>query len=261
MRYTKASLTEDFERLDIKKTDNVLIHSSMKSIGEVEGGADTVLDVFCEYLAEHGNIALPAHSWDAIGEKHNIFDPEKEPSCVGILTEIFRKRKGVIRSLHPTHSIAIMGKDAEAFVKDEHLIDTPCGRTGCWGKLLDMDFKIMFLGCGTKCNTYIHGVEEWLNVPSRITEGYQKLKIVMPASMGGGIFDRDMRRHFDASNGNQGNLSDNYDRIQPYMEAKGLALKGRFGDAECVVERAADIYEVTTGLLKDNINFFGFENT
>lgn len=255
-KYKKADLTEDFKNLGIKRDDNVFIHSSMKSIGDVEGGADTVLDVFCDYLAEFGNIALPSHSWDAIGSEHNLFDPDKEPSCVGILTEMFRKRKGVLRSLHPTHSIAIMGKDAEEFIKDEHLTNTPCGRTGCWGKLLDMDFKIMFLGCGTKCNTYLHGVEEWLNVPGRITDGYQKLKIVMPD---GSIFDRDMRRHFDGSNSDQGSISTNYDRIQPYMEERGLAVKGRFGDAECVVERASDIYEVTAELLRNNINFFGFD--
>ena len=255
-KHTKAGLTEDFKNLGIKRTDNVLIHSSMKSIGDVDGGADTVLDVFCDYLAATGNIALPAHSWNAVGDRHNIFDPVKEPSCVGILTEMFRKRKGVLRSLHPTHSIAIMGKDAEEFVKGEHLIDTPCGRSGCWGKLLDMDFKIIFLGCGTKCNTYLHGVEEWFNVPGRITDGCQKLKIVMPD---GSIFDRDMRRHFDGSNGNQGSISDNYDRIQPYMEARGFAVKGRFGDAECVVMKARDIYDVTSELLRENVDFFGSE--
>lgn len=249
------SLTGDFKNLGIKNGDNVLIHSSMKSIGEVEGGADTVLDVFCAYLAEKGNIALPTHSWEAIklGGEHTIFDPEKEPVCVGVLPEIFRKRKGVLRSLHPTHSIAIMGKDAEYFVKDEHLIDTPCGRKGCWGKLLDMDFKIMFLGCSTKRNTYLHGLEEWFGVPDRLTDEYQKLQIVMPD---GTVFDRDMRRHHSSRDIDPSN---NYDKIQPYMEAKGFAVKGKFGNADCVIERAKDIYDVTVGLLEKNIDFFGEE--
>ena len=70
--HTKISLTEDLKNLGIKRNDNVLIHSSMKSIGKVEGRADTVLDVFCEYLAEHGNIVLPAHTWDSINDEHNI---------------------------------------------------------------------------------------------------------------------------------------------------------------------------------------------
>jgi aminoglycoside 3-N-acetyltransferase len=246
------SLTEDFRKLGIKEYDNVLVHSSMKSIGEVEGGADTVLDVFCAYLAENGNIALPSHSWDAIGDEKDTFDPVSEPSCVGILTEMFRKRKNVLRSLHPTHSVAVMGKDAECFVKDEHLIDTPCGRKGCWGKLLDMDFKIIFIGCGNTSNTFIHGVEEWCGVPGRITDGHQKLKIIMPD---GAVFDRDMRRHHDS----YGGVSERYDRIRPYMEEKGLLIKGKFGNADCMVQRAKDMYEITSGLLAQNIDFFGGE--
>ena len=247
-----CSLTEDLKNLGIKHDDNVLIHSSMKSIGEVEGGADTVLDVFIEYLSENGNIALPSHTWRQISLDGDlvIFDPEKEPSCVGLLTEMFRKRKGVLRSLHPTHSIAIIGKDKDYFVKDEHLIDTPCGRKGCWGKLYDMDFKIFFLGCGTKCNTYIHGIEEWLDIPDRLTDEYQQLKIVMPD---GSIFDRPMRRHF---NSRDIDPSHNYDKIQPYMEEKGLAVKSKFGDADCVVEKARDIYDVTADLLRQDMNFF-----
>lgn len=248
--FTKEKLTDDLRRLGIEKNDNVLVHSSMKSIGAVEGGAETVLDVFCEYLSGTGNIALPSHSWNTINDEHNIFDPDKEPCCVGILPEIFRKRSGVLRSLHPTHSIAIMGKLAEDFVRDEHLIDTPCGRKGCWGKLYDYGFKIMFLGCSTKRNTYVHGVEEWCEIPERLTEHYHKFKIVMPD---GSIFDRDMKRHHSPYE----DISQNYDRIQPFMEKKGLATKGKFGDADCVVETARDIYEVTSELLKESSNFFG----
>ena len=250
--HTKISLTEDFKNLGIKRDDNVLIHSSMKSIGEVDGGADTVLDVFCEYLAEHGNIALPSHSWSSINDEHNIFDPVNEPACVGVLTEIFRKREGVLRSLHPTHSIAIMGKDAEYFVKGEHLIDTPCGRAGCWGKLLDMDFKIIFLGCGTKCNTYLHGVEEWLDVPDRLSEHHHDFKIKMPD---GSLFDRPSRRHHTSSGGD---ISSNYDKILPYLQERELVITGKFGNADCYVERAADIYNITADILRENINFFGF---
>jgi aminoglycoside 3-N-acetyltransferase len=249
-KHNFQSLTEDFKNLGIKPDDNVLIHSSMKSIGEVEGGADTVLDVFIKYLAENGNIVLPTHTWAQINAEYNIFDPEKEPSCVGILPEIFRKRKGALRSLHPTHSVAIMGKDAEYFVKGEHLIETPCGRNGCWGKFLDMDFKIIFLGCSTECNTYLHGVEEWLDVPERLTDDYQKLRIIMPD---GTIFERPSRRHYNR----HGNISDSYSKIQPYLEERGLVVKGKFGDADCIVNKARDLYETASELFAKDIDFFG----
>ena len=46
-------------------TDTVTIHTSMKAIGEVEGGADTVIDAFCESLDE-GLFLVPTHTWSYV---------------------------------------------------------------------------------------------------------------------------------------------------------------------------------------------------
>lgn len=104
--------------------DTLLVHSSMKAIGPVEGGADAVLDAFSEYLAE-GLLVLPTHTWAQINAEYNIFDVENEPSCVGLLTNLFRKRPGVVRSWHPTHSVAALGRDAREFASGEEQFDTP----------------------------------------------------------------------------------------------------------------------------------------
>lgn len=123
--FTKEQLKEQIAALGIQPTDTLLIHSSMKAIGEVEGGAHTVLDAFSEYLNE-GLLILPTHTWWQINSEYNVFDVVNEPSCVGILTELFRKRPGVVRSWHPTHSVAALGKDAEDYVRGEEQFDTPC---------------------------------------------------------------------------------------------------------------------------------------
>ena len=44
--YTKEQLKKQVENMGLTGEETILIHSSMKSIGEVEGGADTVLDAF-----------------------------------------------------------------------------------------------------------------------------------------------------------------------------------------------------------------------
>ena len=44
MQYTKQDLKRQLEEAGLRDTDTLLIHSSMKAIGGVEGGADTVLD-------------------------------------------------------------------------------------------------------------------------------------------------------------------------------------------------------------------------
>ena len=101
--HNKSDLLRDIQSLGIDPQGTLLIHSSMKAIGPVEGGADTVLDAWCDYMQE-GLLIFPTHTWETIGEKNTVFDSRIEPSCVGILPELFRKRPGVVRSLHPTHS-------------------------------------------------------------------------------------------------------------------------------------------------------------
>ena len=59
-KYNYEELIEQIKNMGIKPSDTVIIHSSMKSIGDVEGGADTVIDAFKDYLAEEGLLLIPA---------------------------------------------------------------------------------------------------------------------------------------------------------------------------------------------------------
>jgi aminoglycoside 3-N-acetyltransferase len=246
--YTKKHIINEIIEMGIKPDDTLLIHSSMKAIGEVENGADTVLDAFIEYMKE-GLLIFPTHTWAQINDENNIYNPETEPSCVGILTNLFRKRPNVFRSWHPTHSVAAIGKDAEQYATGEENYDTPCPRGGCWGKLYDRKAKILFLGCSLKRNTFLHGVEEWNNIPNRLTETHQELKILTPV---GRLLDRPMRRHYNPS----GDISQNYDKmLEPFLY-KGIANKGYIGDAESVLCDVVGMADLTSELLKINPDLF-----
>ena len=59
--YTKADLQSDLRKMGVRPDDTVLIHTSMKAIGMVEGGADAVIDAFCEYLTD-GLFLVPTHT-------------------------------------------------------------------------------------------------------------------------------------------------------------------------------------------------------
>ena len=93
--YTKQDLAAQLQSMGILHTDAVMVHSSMKAVGEVEGGAETVIDVFLEYLRD-GLFMTPAHTWAQMGEAHSYFDPKTEPACVGIIPNLFLKRSGVV---------------------------------------------------------------------------------------------------------------------------------------------------------------------
>ena len=167
--YTKDDLLKCLENMGLTGSEAIMVHSSMKSIGEVYGGADTVVDAFMEFFKD-GLFMTPTHTWAQMSREYSVFDPKTEPACVGIIPNIFRKREGVVRSLHPTHSIAAYGKDAKEFIKGEENATSPCPPGGCWDRLREIDAKILLLGVTHTRNTYIHSVDEVMGIEDRLTD-------------------------------------------------------------------------------------------
>lgn len=91
--YTKEDLKEQLRQMGLKPTDTVLIHSSMKAVGEVEGGADTVLDAWMEYFSE-GLLLLPTHTWRQMGESYPVFDPDTRGVLCGASDKSVQKASG-----------------------------------------------------------------------------------------------------------------------------------------------------------------------
>jgi aminoglycoside 3-N-acetyltransferase len=244
--HTQQSLFEQLHQLGIDGRSTLLVHSSMKSMGEVEGGADTVLDVFTDYMKD-GLLVLPTHTWSTINASNPMFHVESSPCCVGILPELFRKRPGVVRSWHPTHSVAAIGQDAVAFTKDDHLYDTPCARGSAWGKLLDRKATILLVGVDLKRNTFIHGVEEWVDIPGRLTDEHEQLYTVLPD---GTEISVPSRRHCGLS------WSEHFWKVDEVLQRKGAMRLGKLGDAVVRVCDAAMVEEMITEMLRANPDLF-----
>ena len=133
--HTLISLQDNLRAMGIAPADTVLLHSSMKKIGPVQGGADTVLDALQDYLTP-GLLVLPALNWELVNQQPRVYDVLLTPSIVGILPELFRKRPDVHRSLNPTHSVCAYGADAQDFVQGGDVDGTPLGLHSPWRKLL-----------------------------------------------------------------------------------------------------------------------------
>lgn len=235
---TSESLYHQLERMGLQNTDTVLIHSSMKAIGPTEGGADTVLDVWQEYFRE-GLLLLPAHTWKNVNQSQPVFDPQETESCVGILPELFRKRSGVFRSLHPTHSVAAWGREAEAYIQGEEKNNTPCTPGGVYDRLRFRKGKILLIGVGHDRNTFIHSVEEVLNVPHRLSDQPMKLQVRMPDGREQTVY---MRKHYHP---HQLHISEDFVKMQDLYLDCGVVKKVSFGQADSLLCDAAGIFEVT----------------
>lgn len=194
-----------------------------------------------------GLLVLPTHTWSYINADNPRFYVEQSACCVGILPELFRKRPGVVRSLHPTHSVAALGQDSIAFTNDDHCYDTPCARGSAWGKLLDRKATILLVGVDLKRNTFIHGVEEWVDIQGRLTDEHELLYTVLPD---GTEIPVPSRRHCGLS------WSEHFWKVDEVLERKGAMYKGQLGDAIVRVCDAAMVADVITEMLKDNPDLF-----
>lgn len=247
--HTLESLTADLETLNIPSGATVLVHSSYKSLGEVAGGPATIVAALSNFFAP-GLLVMPTHTWAVVNEEAPIFDVVHTPSNVGIIGETFRKMPGVIRALHPTHSLAARGEGAQDFARGEERSQTPTPLAGCYGKLYRADSYVMFLGCPLTKNTLIHSAEEWANAAVRTSDQPRALKI---RTANGALLDAPSYRHVTPLGGG---ISANYDKLLAPMLARGIAWRAQVGGASVVVCKVGPMIDYTMALLAEHPDIF-----
>ena len=107
-------LLDGFRQTSVKPGDTIIVHTSYKSLGGVEGGADTVMDVMRELVGTRGTVLFPAFNFQSWTETH-YFDVLETPSKMGMITELARLRPDAKRSPHPIYSFSVWGARADEF--------------------------------------------------------------------------------------------------------------------------------------------------
>ena len=162
---TTHRIAQDLLTLGLRPGGVALVHSSLSALGNVPGGAETVIRGLLRALGLRGTLLLPALSYEYANPAHPVFDVLHTPSNVGLIPETFRTRPGTQRSVCPTHSVCGVGPLAGELLGEHHLDDTPCGPHSPFRKLPNYDGQIIFLGCGLRPNTSMHSVEEVAQPP------------------------------------------------------------------------------------------------
>ena len=139
-----------------------IIHSSFIGIGPPADGVENFLLRLIDTVGPN-NLIMPAFSF---GSKGN-WSCAKTPSDCGIMTEIFRRQDNTLRTIHPVHSLSIMGPDAEFL--SSFLSDTSFGEDSLWNFLLQSEDSVnLSFGIGLVGGaTFLHCVEERAKVPYR----------------------------------------------------------------------------------------------
>ncbi len=166
MNVVKNDIISAVKALGVKPGDIVLVHSSMKSMGYVEGGPDTVIDAFLEVLGKDGTLVMPTLIQTDFANAYRDWHLDR-PSDVGLLTEVFRKRPEAKRSDQATHSVAAIGKDAVEITEGHTAFGPRFGAFGSyafsysspWQKMYDRHAKVVFVGVSTRYHTLRHFAE------------------------------------------------------------------------------------------------------
>lgn len=164
--FTPQDLRAVLDRLGLRAGDAVLVHSGMEGFKGFEGKPGDVIRAISDAVGGVGHVLMPNQPFQGSAVDHveggAVFDVRRTPSMVGLVGEIFRRSDGVVRSLHPTHPVAVRGPDSAAFIADTVRCETPCGRHTAYARFGEVDGKILLLGTDEHVMTYYHCVEEEL---------------------------------------------------------------------------------------------------
>ncbi|MEW6412598.1 MAG: AAC(3) family N-acetyltransferase [Candidatus Zixiibacteriota bacterium] len=147
---SKETLLNDLSEAGISPGDIIMVHSSLSRIGKVSGGADAVIDALLETITDEGTLIMPCYgSADEAfksSKKGEPVDLRTAKSAVGKITEVFRVRKGVLRSSHPFSSSCAVGKHAEYITSGHDAGPDVCHADSPVGRLVELEGRVVGIG-------------------------------------------------------------------------------------------------------------------
>ena len=127
----KQDVKDALEKVGVKYGQSIMVHTSLKSLGFVCGGAQIIIEALLEGVGEEGTIMMPTQSWKNLDPEAGVhweeprewwqlirdnwpaYDKNVTPTnTMGAVAEMFRSWPGSLRSDHPARSVAAGGKNA-----------------------------------------------------------------------------------------------------------------------------------------------------
>ncbi|MCY9784679.1 AAC(3) family N-acetyltransferase [Nocardiopsis sp. EMB25] len=182
---TRSSLTRDLSALGVREGDTLLLHSSLRSLGWVCGGAPTVVHALTDVLGARGTVTVPTQTmdnsdpatwthppvpedwWPVIRAESPPFDARVTPTlAMGRIAETLRTWPGAVRSTHPQTSFAALGPQAGRLMS-EHAQDCRLGERSPLAGLERAGARVLLLGTGYASCTAFHLAEYRLPRPAQ----------------------------------------------------------------------------------------------
>ena len=174
-KYSNIDLINTFYKLGIKKGDTLCVHTELFKFGSPLLSKyeflQSIIDCFFEVIGKEGTLIMPTFTYSFC--KNEVYDKLNSKSEVGILTEYFRKCKGVKRTNDPIFSFAIKGAKQDLFLKET---------TSCFGKdcvydiLVKNNGKFVIFGLNDG-HALVHYAEEKIQTLFRYYKNFKGILI------------------------------------------------------------------------------------
>jgi len=248
MPVTASDIAAGLRALGLPAGATVLVHSSLRSFGQVEGGADAVIDGILQALGPTGTAAFPTFSGSSkLGPEHPPhFDVRQTPCWTGRIPETARDRAEARRSLHPTHSVAAMGPGTADLLHDHELSPTPCGPETPFGRLARCERGyVLFLGADLSSNTMFHHVEEAAKVD------YHMQEVPVAAT----VVDYEGETRTVRLWLHRYGPARDYPKAEPYLRERGILTSGRIGESTVRLVRSRPMVEYVLARVSEDPDY------
>ena len=119
---TKDRLVKDLRNLGVKDGDLLNVKASLKSLGYVEGGANTLIEALLEVVGEKGTIVtdsfVSSYPLSVVKKNKKIISNKDTPSYAGAIANAMINHPMSFRSSHPIQKFSAIGKDAEELMNN-----------------------------------------------------------------------------------------------------------------------------------------------
>ena len=241
---TRSQLVGDLVALGIAAGDVVMVHASLRAVGEIAGGPDEVHLAIKDVITERGTMFMyascPAYVDDVgrgnlapdeqaeVLEKLPAFDPYTARSARdnGALVELFRTYPGSRVNAHVARFV-VWGEHTDHLLEPQPW-DFAFGRGSLLERFVELEGKILLLGSDHDHVTFLHYAEHITNIPDKRTARFK-----VPVLQHGVRVWREIAEVDTSSQGAHASWPDRFFAIlvDGYL-AKTVNRGGRVGGAE-----------------------------
>lgn len=249
---TKDRLIRDLRDIGLCEGDMVYVHTSMKSIGWIDGGAETLIDAFLCVLGEGGTLAVPTHTLSFVGRGVRPYNPKTTPTILGTFPEAVWRHQSSLRSQHASHSSAAIGAKAE-FLTNRHNPAHALDYDSPLHRLYRSHGKVLLLVVANTSNTSLHLAESLAN------SGYTRLPY--DASWGSSTHRvlEDGTVQTDEQIGYPG-CSGSFQLMNSFFKYNDISRFGRIGNAQSQLLMAHKMVDLTVDVLQHKHDFLLCDN-